>query len=203
MILIFAPLAAFNNRDNLPMNFLWRPCCVDDVNSLAGAMSLLEKTLSHEFEIRGATAFEPVETALDALHGNVHGQIQYDGDVGTQTTRGNLSDLPDLFDIESPCTALIDDIGEQETIRNHAITLLESRSQLLCHQLSSAGHVEQHFGSSIEIDFHSMQEYLAQRLTEFRSARIAESGDRFSRFQKPIGQQLNLCRLAPAVQAIE
>jgi hypothetical protein len=101
------------------LNGFDRPGRIDDANALGLSLCLGQKTGAHARVISRVAAFDAIGGASPALCRDLRRKIQHKGQVGLQPGVGEIADAPEGLVIEASAIALLDDVGEQESIADH------------------------------------------------------------------------------------
>jgi hypothetical protein len=176
---------------------------IDDGGATWAARELSKESVADFFEVIDTPFFKAVLAALDSSRSDLWIDIQDDRHVGQAPCRGDLTDLPERFDIEPTGGTLVDDVGKQESIANDSPARIERWPDVLGDELGSGGHVQEHLGGIGKRDVFAMQEDLADCRSELGRTGISVGLDPVSLGGKPIGKQFNLGGLTSTVDAVE
>ena len=193
----------FYHRDDVLMDGLDILIRIDDGGATWAARELSKESVADFFEVFDPAFFKTVLAALDSSRSDLRIDIQDDRHVGQAPCRGDLTDLPERFDIEPTGGTLVDDVGKQESIANDRPTRIERWPDVLGDKLGSSGHVQEHLGGVGKRDVFAMQEDLTNRRTELGRSGISVGLDFVALRSKPLGKQFDLGGLASTVDAVE
>ncbi len=153
--------------------------------------------------ILGGAVFDPITRRANAGSGRVGGDIQDQGQIGQQSPGRHLTDSPEILDRKAAGHALIDDVREQETIRDHHAAGREGMADHLVDELCPAGHVDQHFRPDREVDGLAIQDDLAEPVANLRAAWVAARDHVESVPAQPARQPGGLSGLAAPVRPLQ
>ena len=122
---------------------------------------------------------------------------------GSMSPTATQPDTPDGLDIQSAGMTLIDDVGEQEAIGNDDFTGVKRGADHFFDQLGPSGHVEEHFAAPIDSQVGSVQQDLAEFISQRRAPRIAAEDDVASLRPEPLDEQRNLRRFARSIHSVK
>ena len=157
-------------------------------------LSQLGKTLRNPLQECGSLSFDSVllvpETALQAL---LNRKPQPEGEIGLQPRGGDLFEPLNQVPIQTTAIALIGEGRSRETIADHPITTLQSRTDQRFNMLSPIGGIQQQFsGGSWCLLVSRVQQEFTDRAPQGSASRLtgAEQGSAL-RHQTAVGQPLD------------
>ncbi len=119
---------------------------IDDGGATWAARELSKKSVTDLLEVFDPPFLESVLAALDSGGCDRRIDVEHDCHVGQAPCRGDLTDLPERFDIEPTGGTLVNDVGKQESIANDRPARVECRPDVFGDELCSGGHVQEHLG---------------------------------------------------------
>lgn len=114
----------FYHRDDVLMDGLDVLIRIDDGGATWAARELSKESVADFFEVFDPPFLESVLAALDSGGCDRRIDVEHDRHVGQAPCRGDLTDLPERFDIEATGGTLVDDVGKQESIANDRVTCI-------------------------------------------------------------------------------
>ena len=193
----------FYNRNDLSMDRLDVLIRFDNGRPAWATWKLREESVTDFLEVFDPPFFESVLAPLDSRGCDRRIDVEHDRHVGQAPCRGDLTDLPERFDIEPTGGTLVDDVGKQKSIANDRPTRIERWPDVLGDELGSSGHVQEHLGGVGKRDVFAMQEDLTNRRAELGRSGISVGLDFVALRGKPLGKQFDLGGLASTVDAVE
>ena len=114
----------FYHRDDVLMDGLDILIRIDDGGATWAARELSKKSVTDLLEVFDPPFLESVLASLDSGGCDRRIDVEHDCHVGQAPCRGDLTDLPERFDIEATGGTLVDDVGKQESIANDRVTCI-------------------------------------------------------------------------------
>ena len=152
--------------------------------------------------VRLRPVLDPIPRRADPCPGQRRGDVQQERQVGQEAPRGHPADAPDLVGRQSARVSLVDDVGQQEAVRDDDAAGLQGGTDHLLDQLGTAGHVKQHLGAEGGRDRLPVEQEVAEPIAERGPPRVS-TGDDVDPRAEPGGQGGRLRGLAPAIGAVQ
>ena len=130
-----------SNSLNVSLNRVDRTVRVDHVDAAAGFRSFSQKAFAESFSVFIPLVFHAVQRSLQPTIRRSRRHVEQEHRVWFNAVDRHLADRANRFEVESPGVSLIDEIGEQVTVRNDRFTCGQGGPDHFIHQLCPSGHV--------------------------------------------------------------
>ena len=151
----------------------------------------------------GAHQLALAQQRVHAQHRGVLVHVEDDHQVGPDLSERDLPDAEDVRDGNAACGALVGEGRGDEAVREHELPRVEGGLDFLAHQLSAAGHIEQHLAADVHVAEARVEQQLADALADDRAAGLADFEHIEARGFRLANHASKLRGFAAAVRAVE